>query len=634
MAQISGSVSDKIYPLKVFLGLNENPDGDTKLKMGEASVCQNWKITRDGNLQRRPGLRVIEALDPGETHTVVGLWVGYVMGNLEMLAACNGKVYEIYHGATGEFVKTELGNVDTSGRVHMFGFSEKVYIMDGQKYREWDGTTYQEVVGYVPLVSNGIGPDGTAEAGGELLEQINKLTLKRRAWLSPDGTNKVFSLPEKDMNTIDYVKNTSDGTSVTGWTADAVNGTVTFTNAPSAGTNTLEVGWTMKAAASLRSQVEAMRFSEIFSGATDNRVFIYGDGSNDLFYSGMDYLGQARADYFPDMNQIAVGAENTPVTGLIRHYSRLIVYKLDSTWTVSQSSLTLADGTVTTSYYCVPVNRAIGNLAPGQVHLVLNNPRTLFGDDLYEWRSNNAYSGNLTADERQAKRISDRIHGSLRQLNLPQCTCWDDNDNQEYYISYNGSALVHNYAVDAWYFYNNFDAFSMANLNGDLYIGTTTGRVMKLDTTAMDDDGEWVPPEYDDSTPPVLVTPGYYERQAIDAYWESGSISFNAEYNRKYSSALWVSVKPQTSSYVEITAFTDRKHQNTVKTIATGTGGFADWDFSSFDFADFDMAQVKKLRIKAKKFTYYKLVFESNKVGSVATVLSANMRVRETGYVK
>lgn len=611
MAQISGSVSDKIYPLRAFLGLNENPDGDTKLKIGEASVCQNWKITRDGNLQRRPGLVTIETLDEAGTAPVVGMWAGYVMGNLEMLAACDDKLWEIYHGATGEFVMTEIGAVDTSLHVHMFGFSEKAYIMDGHKYREWDGTTYKEVEGYIPLVSNGIGPDGTAEAGGELLEQVNKLSLKRRAWLSPDGTNKVFSLPEKDMNTIDYVKNTSDGTSVTGWTADAVNGTVTFTNAPSAGTNTLEVGWTMKAAASLRSQVEAMRFSEIFSGATDNRVFIYGDGTNDLFYSGMDYLGQARADYFPDMNQIAVGAENTPVTGVIRHYSRLIVYKLDSTWTVSQSSMTLADGSVVSSYYCVPVNRTIGNIAPGQVQLVLNNPRTLFGDDLYEWRSSQAYTGNLTADERQARRISDRIYSTLRQFNFRNTICWDDNDNQEYYICYNGNALVHNYAVDAWYYYTDFPATALASLNGELYIGTSDGRIAHLDSLAMDDDGE-----------------------PIDAYWESGSISFNAEYNRKYSSTLWVSVKPQTSSYVEITAFTDRKPENAIKTIATGSGGFEDWDFSSFDFADFDMAQVKKLRIKAKKFTYYKLVFQSKKAESTATVLSANMRVRETGYVK
>lgn len=612
MAQISGSVSDKIFPLRAFLGLNENPDGDTKLKMGEASVCRNWKVTRDGNLQRRPGLTAIETLDADGTHPVRGLWTGYVGGNLEMLAACNGKLYEIYHGATGSFTTTEIGAVDTTGHVHIFGFSGKAYILDGAAYREWDGTTYQEVVGYIPLVSNGIGPDGTATAGGELLEQVNKLSLKRRAWISPDGSGTVFSLPEKGMASIDYVQDTATGTEVTsGWTADTTNGTVTFTTAPAAGTNAYEIGWTMGSAASLRGQVTAMRYSEIFAGTQDNRVFLYGDGSNELFYSGMDYNGIPRADYFPDNNEIAVGDSNTPITGVIRHFSRLNVYKLTSTWVVSQSSLTLADGSFTAAYYVVPVNRAIGNAAMGQVQLVLNSPRTLFGDDLYEWRSNNQYSGNLTADERQARRISDRIYSSLRQFNFSQCVCWDDNDNQEYYVCYNGNALVHNYAADAWYYYTNFDAVCLTSLNGGLYVGTSDGRILYLDPAAMDDDGD-----------------------AIDAYWESGSISFNAEYSRKYSSTVWVSVKPQTSSYVEITAFTDRKPENVVKTIATGTGGFADWDFASFNFADFDMTQVKKLRIKAKKFTYYKLVFQSEKAGTVATVLSANVRVRETGYVK
>ena len=611
MAQISGSVSDKIYPLKAFLGLNENPDGDTKLRIGEASVCRNWKVTRDGNLQRRPGLKTVATLEEG--YAIRGLWTGYVAGTLKMLAAVNGKLYEVYDGGTASFTNTLIGLLDTTYRVHMFGFSSKVYIMNGVEYYEWDGTTFGAVEGYVPLVSNGIGPDGTEEAGGELLEGVNKLSQKRRAWISPDGNGTVFTLPEKGMSSIDYVKLTSDDSAVSsGWTPDTTNGTVTFDTAPAKGTNTYEIGWTMPAITSQRSQVTAMRFSEIYSGAADNRVFLYGDGSNELFYSGMDYWGQPRADYFPDLNEIGVGDANTPVTGAIRHYSRLIVYKLDSTWVVSQSSLTLADGTVTTAFYCTSVNKAIGNRAPGQVYLVLNSPRTLFGDDLYDWRSNSAYTGNLTADERQARRISDRIYSTLRTFDFPYCVCWDDNDAQEYYICYNHQALVHNYASDAWYYYDSFDAEALANIeNLGLYIGTGDGRIQHLDPLAMDDDGE-----------------------PIDAYWESGSISFNAEYSRKYSSTIWVSVKPQTSSYVEITAFTDRKPENIVKTIATGTGGFADWDFSSFNFADFDMAQVKRLRIKAKKFTYYKLAFKTEKAGSVATVLSANMRVRETGYVK
>ena len=56
MANISGANNEKIYSLKKWGGLNEAPDGDTRLKLGEASKMVNWKITRDGNLKRRPGI--------------------------------------------------------------------------------------------------------------------------------------------------------------------------------------------------------------------------------------------------------------------------------------------------------------------------------------------------------------------------------------------------------------------------------------------------------------------------------------------------------------------------------------------------------------------------------------------------
>ena len=38
MATISGSTSEKIFQIKAWMGLNENPDGDTKLKLGEAAA--------------------------------------------------------------------------------------------------------------------------------------------------------------------------------------------------------------------------------------------------------------------------------------------------------------------------------------------------------------------------------------------------------------------------------------------------------------------------------------------------------------------------------------------------------------------------------------------------------------------
>lgn len=616
MAQIRANTSEKIYPIRAWLGLNENPDGDTKLKMGEAAQMRNFCITRDGNLQRRPGLAGV--LELGDA-PVRCLWRGNVNGTEYVLAACDGKLWKVYNGVWGA---TQIGAITTTGSVHIFGFDQKAYILDGSKYRVWDGSTLSEVTGYVPTVIIAAAP---ATGAGTEYEQINKLTAKRTVRYSPDGTTTTYQLPENDLQSVDAVRDLTDPENPpTISSTDLANGTVTFSAAPALNTDSLEIDYTVKTA--YRSQVEAMRYAELYNGAQDTRVFLYGDGSNQVFYSGLDQNGSGRADYFPDLNVANIGTANSPVTALIRHYSRLVAFKTDSTYAISYGTITLESGAVVPGFSVVPVNRTLGNAAMGQARLVLNSPRTLHGQDCYEWRNNSSYSSNLTVDERQARRISDRVYATLGTFATEYAVCWDDDYNQEYYICYNGKALVHNYAADAWYYYTDFDAVSFCNLGDYLYIGRSDGRICQLRASAMADDGEWVPPDGAD--------PGYYTKQGIDAYWESGSMSFGKDSRRKYSSMLWVGVKPQSNTYLEISVITDRKRDSAVKTIVTGLGGFALWDFNTFSFADFDMAKVKKLRIKAKKFTYYKLVFSTDQEGTTATVLSADLRVRDTGYVK
>ena len=94
MATISGSTSEKVFTLSVFRGLNQNPDGDTKLKMGEASDMYNFRVTRDGNLQRRPGTKTL--LDLETDAPIKGLWTGFVSGHEYMLGACDGKLYKFW----------------------------------------------------------------------------------------------------------------------------------------------------------------------------------------------------------------------------------------------------------------------------------------------------------------------------------------------------------------------------------------------------------------------------------------------------------------------------------------------------------------------------------------------------------
>ena len=609
MAQIKATTTEKIFSLNAFKGLNQNPDGDTKLKMGEAAVVRNFRITRDGNLQRRPGTHTLVDLETDSP--VKGLWVGFVNDHEYMLGACNGKLYQFWDDVSMEFAATEIGAIDTTKDVTIFPFSNIVYILDGSKYWQWDGTTLSEVVGYRPLVWIAIGPvNSLAVDESSALENINRLNGQRRVWISPDGTGKRFKFPE-EITGVDYVLDflTGENLPTSDYSVDLENHEIVFNDALPQAVNSHEIGYSV--AVTYRSQVEHMQYAELYAGQQDTRVFLYGDGSNRCLYSAIDYNGNPRADYFPDLYECRVGDENTPITGMIRHYSALICYKSNSAWSITATSVTLADNLKIPAFYVGPINRTIGNVAPGQVRLILNSPYTLFGDDLYEWKNNSYYSSNLNSDERQAKRVSDRIWAGLRNFDRANSYCYDDNDSQEYYICYDGKALVYNYAADAWSYYTQFPVSCMVNLHGDLYIGSPDGKVKHFNYNWLSDDGT-----------------------AISAYWESGSMSFGQDYMRKYAAMLWVGIKPEGVSEVYVTVQTDRNSQLNEKVVESTLSTFAKANFARWSFSVNRKPHMKRLKIKAKKFVFYKLIFKCTSADTRATILAADIRVRMTGYAK
>lgn len=600
MANINVTDNTSTFQLKSWLGLNEAPDGDTGLKMGEAAVMRNFRITREGNLQIRPGYAAACTLSADAP--VRGLWSGYVGGAFHVLAACGGKVWDIDRES---WVVTEIGTIEDAP-THFFGFSRKVYILNGSGYYCWNGEgVVTSVAGYVPMVVTAASPAG----GGTTLERVNLLTGKRRAQYSPDGESTVFYLPESGIDSVDSVT----GTTIS-WTVDKTEGTITFSSPPDKGVNTLTFAWTKGAGS--RAKITSMRFSETFNGSTDARVFLYGDGTNETVYSDLDGDGNPSAEYFPDLNVIAVDSANTPVTAMIRHYDRLLAFKSDGAFSINYSAMTLysaesdsmsVEDTVTAAFYCTPLNREIGNEAAGQVRLVENDPRTLFGRSVYRW----ALSGSGSRDERNAKRISDRVESTLSRFDLTQCMTFDDEQAQEYYAVCGSEAVVHNYGTDTWYYYDSFPALCMERVDGELYFGTPDGRLMHCSRTYHSDDAK-----------------------EIDAYWESGAMDFGMDWRRKYSANIWVSVEPESQSRVNVTAQSNRKSDYAQKTVAYSLATFANVDFNHWSFRTNRKPQVQRIRLKVKKFTFYKLIFSSVSATSTATILGVDFQVRHTGNVK
>ena len=603
MAVVLTGESPSVYKISQWLGINENPDGDTQLRAGEAAEMVNFRITRNRSLQLRPGYRRIgEKAWSGELR---GVWHGRVGAEDRTVFACGGELYKL-DVETGEATVIPREATLTDAETRFFGFAGKLYMQNGYEYLQWDGEgAVVQVEGYRPLVVVASPPQG----GGTELERINKLTGARRVWISPDGSASQFRLPEKGIKSIDYVKNRATGAAITTYTANLTNGTITFTSVQAAGTSSLEVGYTH--GTTMRDEVERMRFAEIFNGSADNRVFLYGDGTNRTIYSGLDYDGAERADYFPDMNVLDIGTSNTPITALIRHYSRLAVFKTDSSFSVSYGAITLADGRTTAAFFYTPSNRAVGNVAPGEALLVENSPRTLADGAVVEWRNYSSYSANLTSDERQAKTISQRVAATLADIDLTGARTFFDRRLQEYYILSSGVAVVHGIETDTWYIYRDFDFERLISIGGEVYGFTLSGELAHISRRYQNDGG-----------------------RAINAVWRSGALAFGRDWRRKYSARVFITLKPEPRSFLNVGVRTNRGGANAHEAIGSGLVGFRDVSYAHWSFGTNRRPQTSTLKIRAKKFAYYQLVLESSTDWSTATVLAANVKFRAAGEVR
>lgn len=575
-----------------FMGWYTAASGGTKVGGGDEqytpaadiSLYAQWQFIK----QYIWKAKAVTAISNSADSVVRGIWSGYVGDREVLCVACNGFLWEL-DNAGGVWSKVACGAISTSSDMFMFGFEKKLYLLNGTEYKVWNGTTLADVTGYRPMVLVGCKPAG----GGQELEQTNLMTGARRALFSPDGTATTFVLPEKDLNSIDYVRVVATNTNISGWTPDLANGELTFGNAPAAGTNSLEIGWTVKT--DQLGLIKAMKAAEVFNGASGTSVFLYGT-TNRAYYSGLDYDGNARADYFPELNFCDIGESNTPITGIVRHYNRLLVFKPNSAWTISAgTAITLSDGRMIGAYKVAPLNREIGNIAFAQAVLVENYPRTLDGRSVYAWHSITDYGNSY---DRNAQRISERVDRTIRTFDLETAKAYYDKYNKEYYvIGANGTALVHSIVPDAWAVYTGFMATCLINYKDELYFGTADGNICHFADSYLSDNGE-----------------------AINAVWESGAMAFGKDFEKKYSAMLWIALKPDTDGYLDITAETDNRSE------------FANYPADAPDTGD--MPKTKRLKLKAKKFTYYKLKLTNDKADKTATIVAADIKIRGTGYVR
>jgi hypothetical protein len=583
----------EITPIRIdsFLGINKSADGTTEMKTGEARECINFRVTEGYNLKKMEGYKaVFESLGEGDIHSLCEV----KLKGIQMIVFN----YEdkLYKRVNQENI--EIGMV-ANNKLSFFYFNDKLYILDGQKYRSYDGEELKEVEGYVPKVAINAPPSG----GGTNYEQINLLNGKKHMTFSPDGTATKFVLPEKDLTSIDrvYVKN-----ELLTVTKNLEAGTVIFETAPAEGVGTVDIYWT-KENTENRALIEKCTQAFIFGGSSDTRVFLYGnpDKKNREYFSGVT-TGPS-AEYFPANNYKDIDTDEYAITSMERQYDRQIIFKENKTWYGTIESSYDALDMLNTDFPAYPLNSDIGNVAPGQTRVLLNNPVSINKDGIYE------LVASQVRDERNMQKISKRVDMDFEDVDLSQVITVDWQEKKEFWVHIPQKKMcwIYNYGNDTWYKRSNIIANSFLVSNGELYFASK-GTIYKFDKAERVDNG----------------------KKTIHAICELGFQGFEAEWKKKKIKKVWVMLKPESKAYVRLSYETDRDAKTLIGEAEYNTCDFWHFNFGKFSFLVNLSVKPFRLKTRAKKFAYFSLIIENDRAYENATVTCVDLKCTTGGEIK
>lgn len=544
---------------------------------------KNFRITKDYKLEKMFGYKQIYK----PNNRIRANWIGK-LNNTEMnVYVAGGKVYKD---------GTQIGTI-TDGDTTIFEFNKVLYFLNGTEYKYYNGTTFGNVTGYVPTIKIACTPAGV----GEDYEPINMLSAYRKVSFSADGTSTVYTLPEKGITSATATVN---GTA-TQVTVYSNSGTVAFSTAPTEGTDNVIITY-LKANVTTQTNIYKNRFATKYGLANDTRVFLYGnpDAKNRIYYSDLGN-GVPDVTYFPANNFIDIGSSNEAVTDISRQYDRLIISKEKEAYYATYEPITDTTGASIITFPVFPLNDAHGMVAKGQGQILDNYVTTVDTSGIIQWMSTN------NKDERNASIISERVNEWLQNHNLAEAVTLDYQEEKEYWLAINNEILIYNYANSTFYLLMLPDVVrTLKTYNGNIFLGTNTS-IMQFEKNRTT-----------------------YNGDTINAEWQSGFYDFEAEYKRKTMRVVWITVKPQEKTYMSINFITDRNVGMEDREISNQTFSYEFWNYADFTYDSNSHIKPYRIKLKAKKFAFLKLIIKSNKPDYRLILDSISIQKAYGGFVK
>lgn len=554
-----------------------------------------------GMPEKRLGWRVLHTLE----QPVNGLWYGEINGQKTFIAHGGTKIYKCSATST-EIIKEGINNAKSSAFfMRSADDTGKMYILTGNEFLCYDGTICKSVSdeAYVPTVIISRNPTG----GGTVYESVNLLNPKRTDSFLGNSTDKVYQLSANSIASVDKVEimNSSGtwDTLTTGYSVDLTSGKVTFTavHAPVVtGQDNVKITYT-KAVEGYAERINKCTIADLYGLGGSNRVFLSGNPD----YKAYDWYSDIfKPNYFPDLNYSIVGTSDTAIMGYQRLGKYQLIVKEDNQQdsTIFQRWGTLNDnGSVT---FSVEQGIAgIGAISKKCFGTLADEPLFLSRQGIYTITSNNILA------ERTIRNRSFFVDAKLtKESNLQNAVAceWDGYyilciNNNAYVLdskskSYkNRSDMSYDYNYECYY-WTNIPAVCLLSVAGELYFGTSDGKICKFNTDIND------MTRYSDNG------------QAIVAMWTTKNDDDGSPhlYKTMQKKGCMVTIKPYTRSSAKIYLAKDGNPEKLVKQENMDIFDWNDIDFDRFTFNTNDSPQDIFLRAKVKKYKRLQILIKND----------------------
>jgi len=589
-----------------FRGVDFSTD-PTQVNDSRSPICQNLISDLAGFPEKRTGWRTLHEL----TDKINGL---FVFGEV-IVCHAGAKLY-VLTDTTSELIYSYMNDAKSVSFTH----GGKLYILDGIDYRVVTkiGAAYSlsSVTGFVPTTVIGAAPTGA----GTAFEAVNLITPRRKNSFIGNGSATVFQL---DSTHLDRVNRVSVGGSIVDaadYTLDLEAGTVTFDTAPADGSGVDNVVIEFsKTVSGYGDRIKKCTIYASYGFNNDNRVFLSGnpDYPNVDWQSGLD-----DPTYFPDTGYTKIGSDSSAIMGYLKQGDGLAIIKEQSSQD-SEIYLRTAAMTDTTVYF--PVKQGLSGLGAISKYCFANlrdDPLFLTRDGVYALVSTSVTQEKSLQDRSyyvnaQLTREADLSDAVAAVWNGYYVLCVNDTCYVADRRQQTGKSQTEQYSYE-WYYWTNIPAVVLMETNGELYFGTSDGKVCKFNSDLN------IGSQYND------------DGAAIVARWSTKAEDFGHITRKKTltKKGCGVMIKPYARSSVKVYVATDWFQKTLVQSGNMDLFDFGDIDFSRFTFNTLDTPQVVALNSKVKKFIVIQLILENDEINEGFGVYGIQVQYAIGNYVK